>query len=124
MYRAQVGSQVDRLVRAAENAQGAGASSARAQLQTLDERRLRRQPSERHAKRMSAFYADILPNGAGWSQPSDLDPQKCADEVIDAMNDYQGARQRIDEPFLFDDEELRRGLDALDRQLIARRCLS
>jgi hypothetical protein len=66
---------------------------------------------------MGAFYVDLA-NGTGWSQPCDLDPQSCADEVIDAMNDYQVARQRIDAPVLFyDDKDLQQGLDALDESI-------
>jgi hypothetical protein len=45
---------------------------------------------------MSAFYVDFV-DGDVWSAPCDLDPQKCADEVIDAVNDYTLARMRIDE---------------------------
>jgi hypothetical protein len=79
----------------------------------LDERRLKRQPSDRHAKRMSAFYVDLA-DGDNWSRPCELDPPDCAGEVVDALNDYTGARERIEQAApLHADQDLATAIAAL-----------
>jgi hypothetical protein len=48
------------------------------------------------------------------SRPGDLDPPVCASEVVDAMNDYTGARGRIQQAaVLHDDHQLASAIAAL-----------
>ena len=64
-------------------------------LRMSGKKRLRRQPAYRHAKRMRAFYVDLNTDGT-WSLPRQLDPNSCANDVADAVGDYNNARERIE----------------------------
>jgi hypothetical protein len=70
--------------------------AAEEQLRLLDKRRLKRQPTDRHKKRMSALYVDLADDDT-WSKPSDLDPDDCKGEVVIANLDYIDARAHIHE---------------------------
>jgi AbiV family abortive infection protein len=98
LYRMQEGDQVHKLVLARQRL-APGSDERRAadnQLALIDQRRIRRQPTARHEKRMSASYVDLV-DGDNWSRPCDLDAQGCADDVVSAMNDYTAARLRVEE---------------------------
>jgi AbiV family abortive infection protein len=93
--RMEKGDQLQLLLRARRDSPPGSAErqAAQEQIHLLDERQMRRQPTDRHQKRMRAVYVDLL-NGDAWSRPCDLDPQDCADEVQNAINDYTNARLR------------------------------
>jgi AbiV family abortive infection protein len=106
-YRTQRGDQLDTILRERLHSPAGSPEREAAQekLRLLDERRAKRQPHERHGKRMAALYVDLMPDGT-WSRPCELDPPDCAAEVEDALNDYVSARQRFDEPIAFYDDVL------------------
>jgi hypothetical protein len=78
-------------------------------VRSIDRRVAKKQPHDRHERRESAFYVDLLDDG-GWSKPSDLSPAECAKAVCDAINDYAGRRDRIESPEVNTDEVLVRAL--------------
>lgn len=107
--------QLNHLLRARQTA-SPGSDEWRAadqQIRVIDARRRRGQPEARHSMRMRAFYVD-QGDGDAWLRPSDLQHQKCADEVRFAQNDYQSAKSRIEEAAnLYDDFRLADAVKAL-----------
>jgi hypothetical protein len=97
----QVWDQVYQLIRARHDSSLSNAErqAAEEKMRLLDQRRQRRQPTDRHEERMRAFYVDLADGGV-WLRPCDLDPQDCADEVLNAINDCNNARLRIEEAAL------------------------
>ena len=106
--RAQSGDQLDELHRTKFSSEPGSEEwrTADLKLQAIVERRRKRQPTDRHETRMSAFYVDLA-DDQSWSRPIDLDPRVCANEFVDAMNDYTNARDRIEQAAeLHDDHQL------------------
>lgn len=112
-YRAEPNSQLAQLldVRMKFTPASREWQDAEARLRALDDRKRKRQPEDRHKKRMNALYVDLV--GSAWSRPVDLDPVDCVNEVADTLNDYAGARERVENPAIYEDESLAQGLDDL-----------
>jgi hypothetical protein len=58
---------------------------------------------------MRAFYVDIEDSGSDWSRPSQQPPNDAKKDLNDAVNDYMGRWDRLNNP---DDPNLRDALKA------------
>jgi AbiV family abortive infection protein len=58
------------------------------QLKQLDEKKLKRTPSDRHSTRMRAMYVDINDGGTDWNRPAAISEGEAATCLADAVNDY------------------------------------
>jgi len=115
MYRGQSGDQLDRWFRQRRDSRPGSAERHAADewFRLYDERRKAQQPHERHNKRMESFYVDIVDDHQ-WSRPVAVSAKDGADEVVDAVNDYARARERIAEAWpLHEDVQLSEAVAAL-----------
>lgn len=92
------------------------------QLDKIAQRRQRRQPTDRHERRMDVLYVDMA-SATDWSRPCevarDLGVMTCFNEVNQAVNDFSGVRERVlnrdDPPLRGADPILCTAIDALDQ---------
>ena len=89
VYRAEGGG-VAELLRVRLNARPASPEWKKAdeQLKQLDEKKLKRTPSDRHSTRMRAMYVDINDGGTDWNRPAAFLEGEASSCIVDAVNDY------------------------------------
>ena len=78
-------------------------------IQTAVKSLAKRTPDDRHAARMCALYVDLQDSGLDWSRPSQLPPDDAKKLLNDAINDYAGQWERLNNPY---DQNLRDALEA------------
>jgi AbiV family abortive infection protein len=72
------------------------------ELKRVHKSKRKRAPSTYHDLRTRAFYVDLQESGA-WYRPCDIARQDAKNEIIDAVNDYAGERDRLRLEVLKDD---------------------
>jgi AbiV family abortive infection protein len=90
-----------------------GFQAAEEVIQKALEAKAKHAPTERHEKRLEAFFVDLDNSGADWKRPSETISQEVAlRELNDAANDYAGQWDRFSHTDLLEDRELAKELDA------------
>lgn len=73
---------------------------ARNHIESAISAKLKRDPDDRHRKRMRALYVDLNPDGLTWSRPSNTDRTTAREDIEDAVNDYATARDALRDEFI------------------------
>ena len=84
------------------------------QLKRLDEKRLRRTPSDRHSTRMRAMYVDVNDGGTDWNRPAAFPEGEATNCVVDGVNDYAVQVDKLNQIEMLKEEDapLAAALDA------------
>lgn len=96
-YRAEGPGRLAELLRTLtrHSPQSAEYEQAREELDSLNEIKTRRTPTDRHMTRMKALYVDLNDSGTGWNRPSELAMVDAKNCLMDIANDYAGQVDRL-----------------------------
>lgn len=90
-----------------------GFQAAEEVMQEAIEAKAKHSPTERHEKRLEAFFVDLDDSGVDWRRPSETISREVAQrELNDATNDYAGQWDRFSHTGLLEDRKLAKQLDA------------
>src|SRR5258708_6832571 len=90
-----------------------GFQAAEDVIQTAIEAKAKHAPTDRHEKRLEAFFVDLEESGTDWKRPSKTISQEDAYRLLnDTANDYAGQWDRFSNPIFLEDSDLVEALKA------------